>query len=452
MRNIDAVKKSIIENKLIHPDEHVGVAVSGGADSVFLLHALFALKEELKVNITALHLEHGIRGHASRKDMMFVKALCDSLGIPLLTECVDTPTVAKKKGWSIEQAARELRYDFFMRMADAYGLDKIALAHHMDDGAETVLFNLTRGCGMQGLLGMRPFRPPLYIRPMLDMKKQVILTTLKEEKIKYRVDRTNKKTFYARNRIRHSVLPQLKKINPMAEQNIARTSEALSVEDEYINVATEAEYHKRVSQNGEEVLLSLDSWQTVHLALKRRIIRRVLDMHYSLIDVEFIHIDSIIGISLSENGKRFRMLGDVTVAKAYDKLSFFRNQETQYTSVDLKLSEETSFEYAGYQFDISWPSKADFGKDAECLAADGLHGAVLRIPEPEDYIVPLGMTGKKRLSDYLSDRKVPLHRRKNLPVLAKGAEILMVTGVGISEKVKISEKTRQICRIRFRKI
>ena len=452
MLYVDRVKQSIIHNGLIASGERIGAAVSGGADSVYLLHALLALKDELQISIFALHLDHGIRGRAAEKDMAFVKKICQKLSIPLMAEQVDTKAMALQYGWSLEQAARTLRYDFFERTAKEFALDKIALAHHMGDQAETLLLNLVRGCGMQGLLGMQPFRPPLYIRPMLGLEKRQITEALKADKTAYRTDRTNRDTAFSRNRIRHRVLPELNRINPKTEQNILRTVEALATEDDYLSAAAVTETAVRVRKSNGEITLSLENWQGVHTAIKRRVVRRVLETHFSLLDVEFIHIDSIIGISCAGNGKQTRVPGGVIAAKSYGYLSFFCPQDEVHSPLTLVRDKDTAFKYAGFWFCIDWRDEASYRKDVECLDAAFLSGACLRIPQPEDYIVPLGMRGKKKLSDYLSDRKVPLHQRQGLPVLAVGSDVMMVTGVGISETAKVTEGTHRVCRIQYRKI
>ncbi len=448
----EKIKQSIIANELILPGEHVGVAVSGGADSVFLLHALVQLKDEIKFELSALHLEHGIRGRASRRDMAFVQRLCKGLGVPLTVEQADAVAYARKNGFSLEQAARELRYAFFERCAEAKELDKIALAHHLDDQAETILLNLTRGCGMQGLLGMQAFRAPLYIRPMLEMTKAEILTELKRAKIAFRSDRTNRDTDYARNRIRHRVLPELVKINAQAGQNMLRTAGFLSDEDDYIRQAADQAVDACVTQKNGEVRLALDGWEQVHPAVRRRVVRQILSTFFSLTDVEFIHIESIIGISLSQNGKKTKAPGGVTAARAYGYLVFFKDAKPDGSPVAVETGRDMAFDFSGYRFNLLWLKKAEYTAGAECLDAEKLSASAFRNPLPDDDIQPLGMTGKKRLSDYLSDRKVPLHLRAGLPVLAHENTVLMVTGVGISETVKVTEETQHICRIEFKKL
>ena len=452
MNNLDYIKDYIKKNNLISPKEKVGVAVSGGADSVYLLHALISLRETFGFSVVVLHFEHGIRGKASQRDLDFVRRLCKKYTLDFISENANTRDYAKEKGLSLEQAARALRYDFFERTAQTNGLDKIALAHHRGDQAETILLNLTRGCGMQGLLGMQPFRSPYYIRPLLETTKDEVLKALKAEGLKYQKDKTNGDTAYSRNRIRKKVLPELKKINLNAEQNMQRTAAALVAEDAYLTYVATKELKARTVEKNGEIYLTLDGWETVHLAIKRRAIRQLLNEYFSLIDVEFIHIDSIIGISLAESGRRTSVPHDITVSKAYDSICFYRDKPAITEAVKLHLGAEEDFELQSMALSVSWPEKAVLEQNVECLDADCLENAVFRAPMPNDYIVPLGMTGKKRLSDYLSDRKIPLHQRKNLIVLATDDMVWMVAGVGINERVRITDQTRRVCRIAYRSL
>jgi len=171
-----------------------------------------------------------------------------------------------------------------------------------------------------------------------------------------------------------------------------------------------------------------------------------------LFDVEFIHIEGIINISLSETGKKTDGLGEVMVAKAYDRLVFFEEENQNLAPIPITKGEETMLDYAGYRFSVAWSNERHLAENEECLNAEKLDGMVLRTPKPNDYIIPLGMKGKKRLSDYLSDRKIPLHLRKNWPIFCIDDAVIMVTAVGISDTVKVEELTQHFCRIKYERI
>lgn len=235
------IKNYIVKHQLTEKGDSVLVGLSGGPDSVFLLYALNALKKTLGIRLMAVHVHHGIRGAEADRDKVFSENLCREWHVPFRAVYVDAPEYAKEKGMSLEEAARILRYDVFEEVRrdieeGGVGKDKddfrclIAVAHHMDDQAETVLHNLVRGSGIRGLSGMEPKRG-FIIRPLLSVKREYILRKLKDDGISYVVDSTNLDTQYTRNRIRSEVLPELKEINPEAGAHIAKTADILREAD-----------------------------------------------------------------------------------------------------------------------------------------------------------------------------------------------------------------------------
>ncbi len=258
------IKNFIVKHQLIEKGDCILVGLSGGPDSVFLLHALNTLKTSMGFRLFALHVHHGIRGAEADRDMEFSRDLCDGWDIPFKAVYVDAPGYAGDKGLSLEEAARILRYEAFETerqelfdryirgsadvQAQTYGLEvgskkafgdyhsdascKIAVAHHMDDQAETVLHNMVRGSGIRGLSGMEP-RRGFIIRPLLSVKRDYILSRLKDDGISYVIDSTNLDTQYTRNHIRTEILPELREINPEATAHIAHTAELLREADDF---------------------------------------------------------------------------------------------------------------------------------------------------------------------------------------------------------------------------
>ncbi len=446
------IKDNINKNLLILPGEHVGVAVSGGVDSMCLLDILAGLKDDLSITITVLHFEHGIRGEASKQDAVFVAEACKQYGLPLVAESADVPKLAECSGMSLETSARQARYDFFRRMTGQYHLDKIALAHHMGDQAETVLLNLIRGSGTKGLTGMRMFREPNYIRPMLDIAKPDILAYAESNKIAFSHDATNDDIVYTRNRLRKTIVPELCAINTDAEANIARTAGILADEDRYLDQLAKEAYGNRVSQKDGEVVIALSGWDDIDIVLKRRIIRSVLDQYFSLINVEFIHIAVIINISLGENGKRAQIMNDLFAAKTYDSLTLFREKRADTDVVKVGLTDTQMIDFGDYRFKTSLTDQAVLENGSECFDLDRLSDPVIRTVREDDYIVPLGMKGRKKLSDYLCDKKVPLHRRVHAVVMAQGCEVIWAVGCGINDNYKVSQMTRRVLKISAEKM
>ena len=243
-------------------------AVSGGADSMFLLHWLSAHSEKLGISITAAHFEHGIRGEESLRDCRFVEEFCREHGIAFVCEHGDVPRYASDRGIGTEEAARELRYAFLKRTAQSLGCSRIATAHNADDNAETILFNLIRGAGSAGLCGIPPVRENI-VRPLLGVSRDEIESYLKENGVPHVEDSTNSSDDYTRNRIRHEIVPLMKKINPAFSASAGRTAELLKSDDEFIS-GYSAEFIASEYADGS---VSVEALSRLHPAVASRVIR-----------------------------------------------------------------------------------------------------------------------------------------------------------------------------------
>ena len=230
---VNEVKKYCMDNSLLSPGTKVIVGVSGGADSVCLLRILLELKEVLALDVRCVHIEHGIRGEESRRDMDFVKCLCQELNVPLKIYEFDIPKRAAQTGMTVEEAGRYARYEAFNTELEACGADVIAVAHHLNDQAETVLFNMSRGSGLKGVSGMAPVNGRI-IRPLLAVTREQIEEYLSKLGQEYCTDSTNKDVVYSRNGIRQLVLPELERIVTGASEHIARAADEIREADEYI--------------------------------------------------------------------------------------------------------------------------------------------------------------------------------------------------------------------------
>jgi len=449
---LEKIKNLVQSKELIKNGENIGVAVSGGADSMCLLYVFFVLKKHMDFELSVLHFEHGIRGEDSLKDAKFVEEICSFLRVPFIKESGNVPGIAEDKKISLETAAREARYAFFERATMNHSLDKVALAHHMDDQAETVILNLVRGSGIRGLSGMKEFREPNYIRPMLCVCKDEIVEYVKDNNIPFIHDETNDSMNYTRNRLRHIAMKNLSDINENAVSNIVRTASVLRDDESFLSLKTEEEFKERVRFKAGEVFINLKKWDKVHIAIKRRVIRKAIESYFSLIDVEFIHIEYIINVTKGESGKRTKIAGNVNASKAYENLILYTEKEEERIFRILELNDVQSFTISGFEFATSICEEAKFEEDSESFDFGKLKRPVFRNPESEDYIYPLGLNGKKRLTDYLSDKKIPLHQREKLLLLADNEEIIWVVGFGISENFKVDKDTKKVFRIRYKKL
>lgn len=400
---------------------HVLVALSGGADSVALLHLLCRARDEGILSLTAAHFEHGIRGADSLADAEFCRELCRELDVRFILGRAPIPEIARRTGEGLETCARRLRHGFLSETADITGADYIALAHHMDDQAETVLMHLLRGAGPEGITGMNPISGRLY-RPLISVRKAELIDYLNSIGAKWREDSTNQVGDNPRNRLRLEALPALEGIYPGAVTAIARYSEAARRESEFVAGLAEKFMEQRVEilPFGWRLDMSGDCPDT----LLRRAIRKLLgpDLDSAKLD-ELTTLktacDIFSGITARKAGNNLYIMKPFPMPRAQ---LFRTNGVTELEGVCRLKSEDWQ------------PIPEKTLRSTQVLDKISLEGAVLRTRVEGDHISPLGMRGSKSLSDYFTDLKIDKPLRDIVPLLAKGNEILWVVGHGISRE------------------
>jgi tRNA(Ile)-lysidine synthase len=276
---IKRIRKTISECSLLEQGDHVLIAVSGGPDSVALLRVMVILSSEYELRLTTAHLNHGLRGAEAQREEGFVKELCAGLGIACLCKTVDIGMLQKGRGMSLEQIGREERYRFLDEAAETCGAGKIATGHHRDDQAETVLMNLLRGCGPEGLKGILPMREGRIIRPLLHVGRAEILVFLNREGLQYMTDSSNLNPLFLRNRIRHEFIPELaQKYNPGIVEALSHTAEIIRKEDDYLRVVVRQILSQwGVVPGAGEIRLPLPTLLNLHEALQVRVIKSLLE-------------------------------------------------------------------------------------------------------------------------------------------------------------------------------
>jgi len=424
------VRKKLIEFG-IKPGDTVGAAVSGGADSMVLLDLLCNLRDDLNIIVEAYHFEHGIRDGESVEDMRFVERECARRGVVCLTGGDDVTRLAKEWDMSLETAARRARYAFL----DKQRASVIATAHHAGDMAETVLMNLCRGSGLKGLCGI-PERRGRYLRPLLIFTREEIESYAAENGIVYRHDATNDDTAYTRNYVRKEILPRLKYVNEQAVSHIAAAAKLLAEDEEALMKA--AMDAGGIEESGGCVFVDIAALMSRPAAVRKRMLRlALLRFGGRLTDISAVHIDDILALAeKNESGKRIELPGETEVSVEYGRLRLGRKKEKRYNNALIDFIGEGRYALENVVI-VCEKGEALRRPGTECFDIGALHGAGFRFRREGDFIRPLGMSGKKRLSDYLSDRKVPLQERDGLVLLAKGAEVLWAVGVGISDTAKV---------------
>ncbi|HRX57283.1 MAG TPA: tRNA lysidine(34) synthetase TilS [Eubacteriales bacterium] len=425
------------------PADKVLVAFSGGADSTALLLSMQELLLSGAVaGVFAAHLHHGIRGESAERDMAFCETLCKKLGVPFVAERADVPAYAKKTGKTLEQAGRELRYEFLERARVHFGAGLIATAHHADDQAETVLMHLLRGCGTAGLSGMRP-RMGDTIRLLLGVSKEEILFYLEERGQDYCEDETNAENDAFRNRVRNELVPLLRRYNPGVSGALCRTAALCRADEAYLGAQAE-QAGQGIGRAG-----GLDKRGLMALpdALKTRIVKkRLFSLDGNVCETD---VGRVLALCGAQTG---------TVIELQRGFSAWTDAENVYIGVypaqksfevPLCLPGETQTP-AGTVF-TEWVAAYRTPRDAfeAFLDADALPpGLVVRTRRNGDRFFPLGAPGEKKLKDVLIDKKVPRFLR-DMPLLCAGREVFFAMGIAVSERAKVRPESKRVLHITF---
>ena len=420
----------------VKPNQTIAVALSGGGDSMALLHYMLSVKDLYAFNVIAINVEHGIRGESSIKDTEFVKSYCNKVGVELLCYSVDCLAEAKKEKLSVEQAARKLRYQCFFDAIDSGKCDKVATAHHRSDLAESVLFNILRGTGVKGAIGIKENYSDKIIRPFLSVGKDDVEKYLKTNSIPFVTDETNLTDDYTRNSIRHNVMPEIKKLFPESEKSILRFAEIARSEDDFME------------QTASDTLTFFDGYIELKLPQHNAILSRaaIIAMRHLGVekDWEKAHIDAVIKLSKLNNGAKINLKNGVVVAKEYDKLTFYKQEKIVQEQLTFELG---NFEINGVSVTLKSVEKPQNLKDGFYADLSKIpQNSVIRFKKDGDIFTKFG-GGTKPLGEYLTDLKIPLRKRDFIPVIANGNTILAIVGVAISEKIKVDESTTDIIQI-----
>ncbi len=432
MRKLDYIYHTITEyceeNSVIKKDGKILVALSGGADSVFLL--LYLIYN--KYDIEAAHCNFHLRKEESMRDERFVRNLCDKLGIKLHVKDFNTEAEANAKDISVEMAARELRYNWFERLLSETGCTSIAVAHHKDDNVETLLLNLVRGTGLKGMKGMQPVNGHI-IRPLLCIRRQDIINCLNEIGQDYVTDSTNKEDIYSRNKIRLNVLPILRSINLAADENISSTIENLS---EAYNVY-QAAIDKDIAS-----CLERDSKTTCIDKVKLQNCTSPISVLHTILGNYGFNRGQVKAIlRCNETGKRFYS-SSTTLLIDRDRIRIFSKDDESHAVVNEPLTCHHGIEYKIEKAaNLSINKKPDYAYiDADKIKGD----LVVRSVKTGDHFVPFGMNGKKLISDFLTDMKMNLFEKKSQLVVCDDSNIVWVVGKRISNLYRIDSNTQKV--------
>ncbi len=467
---IECLTEAIDGDKLLPAEGRLVLGVSGGADSVALLHGMHGLNRARnfpwKVHVG--HLHHGIRGPAADEDAQFVRDVAAELDLPVTVEHVDVPSMAKARQQSIEEAARDARYAFLERICLHTESRHIVLAHHADDNAETVLHRILRGTGLRGLAGIAPVRALapgsdiVVVRPLLKLHRDEIVAFLRERHLRWREDHSNAQTSLTRNRIRLEILPMLEsKINRQVRDALIRLAEQARLTDGYLAETAQRTLETlTISRTDRELTLNLPALLKRSKVIRAELVRQAfLCLRVGEQQIDRRHVAAV--LRLAEQGrtnKRINLPGRLTVARRYDRLVFCLPDTSapteEFTEVALKVPGQTTLRRKGYSLetqllpfdaqmlqqvkdkDDPWTEYVDFDQVSCPL--------VVRPRKPGDRFWPLGGPGSKKLSDFFSERKVDVRDREGIAVMCDQLGPIWVMGMRIDERVKLRRNTVRV--------
>ncbi|MCM1392758.1 MAG: tRNA lysidine(34) synthetase TilS [Ruminococcus sp.] len=411
----------------------VAVGVSGGADSVCLLHFLSKIMGKYDIVLCAVHVNHNIRGDEAKRDENFVKDFCDSLGVECRVFNVDVPALAKEKSLSEEECGRAVRYDCFNKM----NTDAIAVAHTLSDSVETVLFNLTRGTGLKGICGIPPVRDNI-IRPLIEMTRDDVERYCAENELSYVTDSTNLEDDYTRNKIRHGVIPILKQINPNFEETVLRFENSVSEDNALLDSMAHELLHTCETKDGYSLSLFIKANKAVQ---KRAVSVMIADKLNK--PVEARHIDMCFDIINSEKGK-IELSKDLYISVYNDIITFHMRDKQVDDSWFIEQSDgvfESPFgQYAFRLCKVSELTAADYDNAVDEAFLTGK--LVMRSRKPGDRFSDIKRKNTKTLKKIFNQIKIPPEIRNRIAVLCSDDKILWVEGLGTDAKYRINKNSK----------
>ncbi len=470
MMLLEKLRKTIHEHQLVARGDAVVVGVSGGADSLALLHALRTLAPELALKLHVAHLNHQLRGEDADADEQFVVWLAREWQLPVANARWDVGGYAAENGLSLEEAARDLRYRFLLGVARQTGAARIAVAHNADDQVETILLHFLRGAGLSGLRGMAyksgfgipdvEFRADL-IRPLLDVPRAEIEIYCLENNLQPRTDETNFDTTILRNRLRHNVIPYLETINPNL-RTVLRHS-ALSIADDYAYVRQNVlGIFDRLARSADDALVLNKKWfRALPVNLQRGVLREAVFRLRRLKNIGFQHIESARRIAVEKDaGAEATLPQGLLLVVGYD--DFTIGAQLPLPDAPLLLREQTMVLNVNDELlldESDWGVRAlatdDRRQTAEkwtaLLDAEKIVGQlVLRTRRAGERFMPRGMKGKRKaLHEFMIDEKIPRHLREYIPLLADDEKILWVVGYRADERAAATDATKNFLRVEF---
>ena len=457
---LEKVKGTISRYSMLAPNVRVVVGVSGGPDSVSLIHLLSRLQGEYNLSLWIAHLNHRLRGREAEEEERWVKQFGRELGIYVISDSCDVRLLAKRKKLSLEEAGRRARYSFLEHVANEVRASRIALAHTASDQVETFLMRLIKGAGPDGLCGIPPVRNGV-IRPLIDTFREEIEAYCKENHLHPCQDSSNLDLCFLRNRIRWDLIPHLSgQYNPRVGEALFRASQILRDEGDYLERETRKALRSVIlGQKRNEVILDIQKLLRLHPAIRRRAMRKAVgEVGGDLKGITFDHINSALGMDSGKGSKKLDFPGGIVVKREYDRLVIGRRGSNNKVSFRCSLIVPGKTELGELNLILEAENMVEgptnFAKDNSVayLDHDMLEEPLfLRRRKRGDRFQPSGMRGSKKIKDFFIDLKIPLEERDKIPLLISRDKVAWVVGYRADERFKIQKSTRRILKIKVTK-
>jgi tRNA(Ile)-lysidine synthase len=478
---LETVRRTINWHHMFDPGETLVVGVSGGPDSLCLLHVLRELGGEYEVCLHVAHLDHQIRGQESAADAAFVAQVAKEWGIPATIAARDVPAYARERHLAIEEAARQARYAFLAQVAQEVGTRKVAVAHNADDQVESVLMHFLRGAGLAGLRGMRSLspwpsqpvtEPPLdliLLRPLLEVPRTEIEAYCRQHHLQPRFDRSNLDTTYYRNRLRHELIPLLETYNPGVRQVLRRAAKVVADDYEYLREQGRHAWEGVVTEADDTFVFALEPWQQLHPSLQRQLLREAIRrLRRGLRNINWVHIeDALMVLNERPTGSIATLPQRLQLFKGYESFTVGETRprpdlplltverlpltvpgvtplpesEWRVETRILSRGELTEEHFSGAD---PWQTALDYDRAGPELA--------LRRRRPGDRFQPLGLGGRaKAVSEFMINEKIPAHIRDEFPLIVSPRHIVWIPGWRLDERVKITPDIKHVLWLSFSK-
>ena len=448
------VKAYIQEYHMLKEHDKVIAGVSGGPDSICLLFMLLRLKKELKLELRAVHIHHGLRLETADEDEAYVREICEKWGVQLTVFHEDVAAYAARHKLTTEEAGREIRRKRFEQVCSEWGGTRIALAHHEDDNAETLLLNLCRGCGLKGLGGIAPVEG-LYIRPLLTVRKQEVESYLKKRGISYCTDETNLEDHYMRNRIRNRVIPYLEEnVNGQAVRHMSDTMEKMRDLAGYIGQETcrylEHCVKRQETEETGQILILQDLYEEIPEFLRSYVLCEALYQAAGCRkDIEAVHVRMLQELMEKQTGRRISLPYGLEAERVYEGISLGKKHRRERGTENKAADRPPRLRQRVFER-VDKVLRFPDTPYTKWFDYDIIKNTVkIRHREPGDYLTIDSRGNSQKLKQYFINAKIPQNERDQIWLVADGREIMWVVGYRQNQKYQISDRTKRILEIEF---